>query len=332
MPNYSVAEPLYWGKGKGCSFLTGSCLSGSPPVAVSSEFCASTVQQGCNFENTGAGVCFTGTSTVTNTAWNYFGNGTTGVDGFADNCPSIGAYSNRYCGTGGMAMGYSPEYFGANSACFVSSVVPSYYALMTMGQCYQYQCVAQSGGGYQLNVIMGTELFTCTSNGQSVSTASTSYHGSISCPDPNAFCNLKMNTCSRSCGGGSCVNGTCVCPNGKVGPDCLRSAVVQNDPKCACSFPAVNSYNGHCICPNNNCSNAGLTVSQCSACVPYCTGCSSVESCTSCQTGYFLMNGSCASCSASITGCLSCTNGTTCTQCNSSYTLSGSVCSAKVTA
>jgi len=332
MPNYTKAENLFWGKGKGCNFLTGSCLSGKPPAAVSSEFCSSTVQQGCNFEYTGAGVCFTGTGTQSNIYWDYFGNGTMSTDSFADNCPSVSAYSNRVCAPGGMAMGYSPEYFGANSGCFVSSVVPNNYGLMTMGQCYQYQCVAQAAGGYQLKVIMGTESFTCTSAGQTLATAQSSYHGSITCPDPNNFCNIKLNSCSRNCAAGSCVNGTCVCPNGKVGPDCLRYAVVQNDPKCACSFPAVNSYNGRCVCPNNNCTATAPTASQCSACIPYCASCSNVSTCSSCQTGYYLSSGKCTSCSASIAGCTSCTSGSTCTQCSSSYTLSGGVCNAKVTA
>lgn len=139
-PNYAMAEQLFWGKNAGCNFLTGPCLAGSPLVAQSEEFCAVPSAKGCDLEANSAGLCWTGTGTLSNSVWNYFGNGTLAPDSFSDNCPKVVGYSNRFCGPGGTAGGYSPEHFGTDSACFVSAILynnlDDYPA---QGQCYQYQ-------------------------------------------------------------------------------------------------------------------------------------------------------------------------------------------------
>lgn len=142
MPNYAMAEPLYWGKNKGCSFLNNACLSGSTssPTASSDEFCDSTAEKSCDFEATSSGLCYTVTGTLSNSVWNYFGNSTLAADSFSDNCPYIVGYSNRFCGPGGSPAGFSPEYFQSDSACFDSTVM---YTQITgygsQGQCYKYQ-------------------------------------------------------------------------------------------------------------------------------------------------------------------------------------------------
>lgn len=51
--------------------------------------------------------------------------------------------------------------------------------------------------------------------------------GSLTCPDPNTFCAIKLKTCSKACAGtGTCTDGACSCPSGRIGPDCFRFTTV----------------------------------------------------------------------------------------------------------
>ena len=139
-PNFTMADPLYWGKGKGCAFTDNPCLSGSPPTASSSEFCTTPLGSGCDLEHTAAASCFTYTGTVSNTNWDYFGTGTTvASDSYSDNCPWYVGYSNRICGPTGSAGGVSPEYFGTDSACFYSWVSHTSMNYPAQGACYQFE-------------------------------------------------------------------------------------------------------------------------------------------------------------------------------------------------
>lgn len=141
MPNYNLAEPLYWGKNKGCNFINSPCLSGSPPTPVSSEFCGVAKAIGCDLEQSVVSVCGTTTSTVTNANWNYFGDGkTTSSDTFSDGCPIPN--TSRTCAAGGQTGYMVPEYFGSDSACFTTSIVYTYlssYGYGYVGECFQFQ-------------------------------------------------------------------------------------------------------------------------------------------------------------------------------------------------
>ena len=109
MPNYDMAELLVWGKNSGCGIIDSPCLSGSPLTAVSKEFCASTFDKGCNIEYSASGYCYVHSGTVTNAAWNYWGNGTVSNDDYVDNCPTWYGYANRLCGPGGTTGYAGPE-------------------------------------------------------------------------------------------------------------------------------------------------------------------------------------------------------------------------------
>lgn len=136
--NFSMADPLYWGKGKGCSFANSPCLSGSPPTPSSSEFCSVPSAQNCDYEYNYVSLCFTATGTVSNSAWNYFSASTISADSYSDNCPIYTGFSNRYCGPGGKTGGVSPEYFGTDSSCFYSWISYTSMNYAAQGACYQY--------------------------------------------------------------------------------------------------------------------------------------------------------------------------------------------------
>ena len=86
-PNYAIAEKLYWGKNKGCTFLKNKCVSGDPLRAVSPEFCSQRSQGGCDFESMTPALCSMKKGAVPNpTHWNYYGNNLTASDSFTDGC------------------------------------------------------------------------------------------------------------------------------------------------------------------------------------------------------------------------------------------------------
>ncbi len=102
-PNYKMAEPMFWGKGKGCDFLQKPCLTivnGIPTTQFPDHFCTNLGSNGCSF--TGVSMAFCGTTQFNkNTSmplqFNYFGDWTQTIDGFADNCPYYYGYSNLFC-------------------------------------------------------------------------------------------------------------------------------------------------------------------------------------------------------------------------------------------
>jgi hypothetical protein len=53
--NYSMAEPLLWGRGKGCSFVTEPCIGG--PSGTMTGMCTDSSATGCTADYRSKGVC-----------------------------------------------------------------------------------------------------------------------------------------------------------------------------------------------------------------------------------------------------------------------------------
>lgn len=82
-------------------------------------------------------------------------------------------------------------------------------------------------GKYTLLVVVKSQVFTCRGLGEAIKTHVSGLKGQLICPDPQSFCEIKMETCPQACSGlGTCIDGTCVCPEGRTGPDCIRYATV----------------------------------------------------------------------------------------------------------
>ena len=145
-PDYSKADLLYWGRNKGCDFLEDKCIiegDGGTPFAISSEFCASPGERGCDFEHLAPSTCAVRRAEVPNpTYWDYFGDNIVSTDAFTDNCPIQHGHQNQVCSLVRESTDHSPEHFGANSACFKSNIRYTDYNIPLQGNCYEYKVTA----------------------------------------------------------------------------------------------------------------------------------------------------------------------------------------------
>jgi len=201
VPDYDgYADPFFWGKGQGCSFLTGSCSSSS-----FSEFCSSSAR-GCVNTGRGGGNCATDTR--------------------SDNCKWIHPSDSYDCDNdNGDSYARLPslQSFGrsAQSKCFTGTLNTKSAGSQT-SFCFKYTC-SGSGSGAKLTLNVGGKSIACNSKGNvSVS----GYGGVINCPDPVEYCStVGKRICPRGCmGRGTCNSGVCVCNKGAKGKDCALVA------------------------------------------------------------------------------------------------------------
>ena len=131
-PDYSMGEPIFWGKGMGCGFINNDCIGPAPNYQSEfPEFCSKLMQVGCTNMRLQAGYCgatdiYTDPSLNANV--NYWENNTIVYDYFADNCPYIMPYSNRYCEVASSTAMDVTEYFGTGSRCFMGTLSSAYDA------------------------------------------------------------------------------------------------------------------------------------------------------------------------------------------------------------
>jgi len=242
--NYAMAEPIYWGKGKGCTFTDGRCMS-TTKTANSAEFCTTYESNGCSFHGRSGGYCGnTGivTQTTLNSYFNYWGDDRVVTDSFADNCPYINAYANVDCEdtstTSASRAIISGEAYELGSKCFMGTLYPTGPLSSQYQYCLQYNCEKQTSGSYYLQLIFGSTKATCTKAG---SISVSGYYGNIVCPDPELYCTtIGIQYCKRGClGRGTCgSNGKCTCNSGWTGNDCstATTAIEQEQTILAPSF------------------------------------------------------------------------------------------------
>jgi len=129
--DYSVAEPFWWGKGKGCSFIDTPCVGpGGSPASFTPEFCIDLTKYDCIFSGRDKGYCgvfsLPRTDPNLDPAFDYWGDKTAVPDTFADNCPYVHSFSNANCENAAHGSGSgrfaSFEYFGLGSRCFNSKI------------------------------------------------------------------------------------------------------------------------------------------------------------------------------------------------------------------
>lgn len=141
--NYSMAEPMTWGKGKGCDFLNTPCVSKTTNNTVFEEYCSPLRAVGCSWTGRGAGSC--GSSSIkTNSALDpsvdYWYNKTIVNDGFSDNCPIFTIYSNIDCEDSTLqaaATLSSYEFYGQGGKCFTGNLYKPGASISTTGYCFK---------------------------------------------------------------------------------------------------------------------------------------------------------------------------------------------------
>jgi len=126
-PDYTKAEPTYWGKNQGCTFLDTKCVNSNLQTAFPTHYCTTLDVDRCTFSNEGYAVCGNTQrirSSSLNSNFNYWGDNTVVIDSFADNCPYYFAYTRAECKDASNSAIYLPggEYFGAESNCFTGTL------------------------------------------------------------------------------------------------------------------------------------------------------------------------------------------------------------------
>lgn len=124
-PNYTMTEPLLWGKGKGCSFINDFCINKVGKTANFPEFCTNVNQKTCTLDHRFKAQCAVTTSSgsIENAAWDYFSNGTRSLDPFADNCLYAVYFSDGDCRFNGTEYPEYDQAFGVDSRCFEGTLV-----------------------------------------------------------------------------------------------------------------------------------------------------------------------------------------------------------------
>jgi hypothetical protein len=197
--DYSYAEPYYFGKGQGCSFVTGTSCTNFD------EFCTGS-SRGCAPHGRGGGSCRS--------------------DSISDGCKYYSPDADYDCeNPDGEDYARLPDLQvygrGAGSKCFTGTL-NTRSSTSSTSFCFKYSC-SGSGSGTQLQVQVGSKTVTCTEEGQKTIDG---YYGTVNCPDPLTFCNtVGKKYCPRNCmGRGSCVSGKCQCKSGFTGVDCALKA------------------------------------------------------------------------------------------------------------
>jgi len=200
MPNYTYAEPFYFGQGQGCAFLYNDCTTSSY-TSQFEEFCTGTNRQ-CTAAGRGGGAC---TSDSRSDGCKY-------VFPVIDNdCENPLAVDNaRFPNAEVFGRGLGSKCFEGNLSSLTKSTYTSY--------CFKYNCVG-SGLTTQLEVMLGATKAVCKVEGP---LKVTGYYGNLNCPDPITFCSAAgKKYCPRNCmGRGVCVSNQCQCNTGYTGIDC----------------------------------------------------------------------------------------------------------------
>jgi len=200
IPDYTYAEPFFFGQGQGCNFVYQKC---SVPGFSFSEFCsAKGPARGCAATGRGGGICAS--------------------DSRSNGCYYQFPYANYDCEDKSAAssakLGNAEAYGrGVGSRCFTGTLATTTKTSASTF-CFKYTCVG-SGLNTQVQVKVGNTVVTCKSEGKMTVKG---YNGLVDCPDPLTFCNTAGKLyCPRNCmGRGTCVNNKCVCNKGSSGVDC----------------------------------------------------------------------------------------------------------------
>ena len=201
VPDYTFADPYWFGQGQGCGFIQDKCGS-TGFDAKGYGYCTGT-SSGCGFHGRGGAKCVGDTK--------------------SNSCRYMKPDVNYDC-ENLNAEDYvrlpSLQTFGreAGSKCFSGTLSSTSSSASTTSFCFKYKCTG-SGTSTKLTVNVGTKSITCSKEG----TVSVSgYKGKLNCPDPIEFCStIGKPYCPRNCGGrGTCVDNKCVCKTGFTGIDC----------------------------------------------------------------------------------------------------------------
>ena len=191
--NYDMAEPFFWGKGDGCSIMSGDCR-------YHGNTCQKKGDEGCFYDYTFQAIC-------KDDKFSNYCTFFTGTDFDRHDCRVASNADSNSKNLG--------EYFGLRSRCFEGQMRSGYRTHGNM--CYRSEC---QGG--KVLVRIGSKTYQCLSTGQKIQP--TGYDGYVLCPDAQDFCEQDDAVCKNDCTlNGRCVNGNkCYCYPGWSGEYCNK--------------------------------------------------------------------------------------------------------------
>ena len=128
--DYNMAEPFEWGRNQGCPFLDQPCMNSGTIQPNFDEFCTPLTAEGCTFTSRAVALCGSSSQIVVDPNLpppeNYWGNDTTVIDDFSDNCPYFIGIPNADCeDPANKITGYLPEeFYGFGSRCITGNLAP----------------------------------------------------------------------------------------------------------------------------------------------------------------------------------------------------------------
>eukprot|EP00672_Neobodo_designis_P027464 CAMPEP_0174845254 /NCGR_PEP_ID=MMETSP1114-20130205/11617_1 /TAXON_ID=312471 /ORGANISM="Neobodo designis, Strain CCAP 1951/1" /LENGTH=821 /DNA_ID=CAMNT_0016079501 /DNA_START=142 /DNA_END=2605 /DNA_ORIENTATION=+ len=188
--DYSVAEPMTWGKGAGCGWVTEKC--NTEAGGRDTWWC---------FDQSGANACTkdlraVGTcavlqySTALPAYFQYFSSANIGGPKFLDGCPYVQPYSNTKCDVAREPTANEQifgHYYGNGGRCFeTTGLIQNGFSSSSSNhqRCLESRC---SASGFVQMRVNGGSWETCTATGQQLSGFS-GYKGAVVCPDRTTFC------------------------------------------------------------------------------------------------------------------------------------------------
>jgi hypothetical protein len=193
--NYYSGGIFKFGKNKGRDFFVNDCINDNYK-ATFEEFCDTKDEAKCSSSRSLKSSCYINEySSALPQNYQYFSNPKEGGYPNADYCPvpyeqySSKDYYPNHCQYGTSDLpNYYGEKIGADSLCFMSSLIPASSGQEETNQipiCYQAQCSSNS-----LIIKIGSLSFTCPTNGGSFTPPG--YIGSITCPKYSDICSSNI--------------------------------------------------------------------------------------------------------------------------------------------
>jgi len=275
--DYSMAEPMTYGKNQGCEFLDAKCMNLNTKKANFKEFCSPLTSRGVSWTRRGFGICGASRPEINyNLAkdFDYWGNKTVVLDPFADNCPYIQIFADYDCEDESQqdnALLGSLEYFGIGAKAFMGTLSRTSQAqVRSLGYCFKTKCLKKEDSSYELQILFGKVGYATCSAAGAINPSSFSFDnqfgGTLECPDPNDFCEqvLSEGYCKGSCfGNGVCKPDGCKCFEGWTSYNCARRDITDNCSRCDSNSNFTSCYGDDCVCDPKNitcqCALGGLT-------------------------------------------------------------------------
>jgi len=267
-PDYTMVEPLTWGKGAGCGFVQASCIDSSTKLPTYKEFCGPAQEEGCYWGNRYRASCGYKTGNPTDQEYDYWGNHTISKDDFSNNCPYFLPYPNGDCENDtNQGSTILSEEFGKGSKCFEVTLAKqtsssgAFKAIQS--SCYKSECKLISDNTYELQITVANKMVVCTDSGGDKTVPG--FYGVLKCPIASEFCRLQnQKFCENACSGrGTCSSSKeCVCDEGWSGSDCSEPIEVDDCTRCSTMENGFTScYGDGCLCPGvQDCSSSAVNI------------------------------------------------------------------------